>query len=61
MDIKTKAEQAAALCRAEVKNPVFKMAAPGAGKAIEALASTVEALAHEIEILKFRLENGGKQ
>lgn len=54
MSIKKKAEQAANLCRAELKNPVFRMAAPGAGKAIEALASTVEALAHELDVLTFR-------
>lgn len=55
------AKKAAALARAELNHPVFLMA-PGAKKAILALADAIERMAHEIEILKIRQGAGnGKQ
>lgn len=55
MGTEEKAKAAAAMARAELNHPLF-MAAPGAKKAIQAMAEAVEALAHEVEILKVRID-----
>lgn len=54
MTVEEKAKAAADMARAELKHPLF-LAAPGARKAIQAMADALEATAHEIEILKIRI------
>lgn len=56
MGTEEKAKQAAQMARAELNHPLF-MAAPGAKKAIQAMADALESLAHEVEILKERASN----
>lgn len=53
MTVEEKAVMAAIAVRGELNHPLFR-AAPGAKRAIQAMADALEALAHEVEILKLR-------